>query len=46
MDNDNTAELNASDNNKKYEVETIWDSMVYLRELESGHLLGLYYLIS
>ena len=34
------------DNNKEYEVETIRDSVVYARESESGHLPGLYYLVS
>ena len=33
-------------NNKEYKVEVIWDSAVYTRESESGHLLGLYYLVS
>ena len=32
-------------NNKKYQVEAIWDSVVYTNKLERGHLLGLYYLI-
>ena len=30
----------------EYKVEAIWDSTVYAKELESGHLLGLYYLVS
>ena len=30
----------------EYKVETIWDSAVYIRESESGHLSGLYSLIS
>ena len=30
----------------KYVVEAIRDSAVYARELESGHLPGLYYLVS
>ena len=40
-------EFNIGDNDSgKYEVEAIWDSAVYTRESESGHLLGLYYLIA
>ena len=38
-------EFDAGDN-EEYEVEAIWDSAVYARESESGHLLGLYYLVS
>ena len=37
-------EFDAGDN-EEYEVETIWDSAVYARELESGNLAGLYYLV-
>ena len=33
-------------NGEKYEVEAIWDSAVYAKELKGGHLLGLYYLVS
>ena len=33
------------DESGEYKLETIRDSMVYARESESGHLLGLYYLI-
>lgn len=29
----------------KYEVEAIRNGAIYIRELERGHLLGLYYLI-
>ena len=32
--------------NEEYEIEAIQNSAVYVRESESGHLLGLYYLIS
>ena len=40
-------EFDAGDNeSRKYEMETIWDSALYARESESGHLPGLYYLIS
>ena len=31
---------------KEYEVEVIRDSVVYARESKSGHLPGLYYLVS
>ena len=34
------------DESGEYEVEAIWDSAVYVRESESGHLLGFYYLVS
>ena len=44
VDNENV-ELDAGDENGEYEVETIWDSEVYARESESGHLPGLYYLV-
>ena len=43
---DDEAELDASDNSGEYEVEPIWDSAVYARESKSGHLPGLYYLVS
>lgn len=33
-------------NSKEYEVYAICDSEVYTKELDSGHLLGLYYLVS
>ena len=39
-------EFEAGGNNEKYEVEDIRDSTVYTRELEAGHLPGLYYLVS
>lgn len=32
------------DVNKKYQKIVIWNSMVYIRGLEKGHLLKLYYL--
>ena len=35
-----------NDNGGEYKVETIQDSAVYARESESGHLSGLYYLVS
>ena len=44
---ENATELDAGNNDSgKYEVEAIWDSAVYARESESGHLLDLYYLVS
>ena len=43
---DESVELDAGDENGKYEVEAICDSKVYARESESGHLPDLYYLIS
>ena len=39
-------EFEAGNNNEKYKVEGICDSTVYTRELEAGHLPGLYYLVS
>ena len=40
-------ELDAGNkDSKEYEVETIWDSVIYTNKLESGHLLGLYYLVA
>ena len=43
----NLEELDAGDNDSgEYEVEAIRDSAVYARESESGHLPGLYYLVS
>ena len=42
----NAKELDAGDNSGEYKVEAIWDSAVYMKESESGHLLGLYYLVS
>lgn len=34
----------ASDNSKKYEVEGIWDSVIYVKE-SKDHLLSFYYLL-
>ena len=43
----NVTELDAGNNDSgEYKVETIRDSVVYARESESGHLPGLYRLIS
>ena len=39
-------EFEAGGNNKKYKVESICNSTVYARNLETGHLLGLYNLVS
>ena len=40
-------EFDASDNESgEYKVEAIYDSAVYMRESKSGHLPGLYYLVS
>ena len=43
---DDKTELDTDDNSGDYEVKVIWDSAVYARKLESGHLPGLYYLVS
>ena len=44
---ENAMELDVNDNDSgEYEVEAIHDSAIYARELESGHLSGLNYLVS
>ena len=43
---ENATELDAGEDSGEYEVEAIRDSAVYARESESGHLSGLYYLVS
>ena len=44
---ENATELDAGDDDSgEYEVEAIRDSEVYVRKSESGHLPGLYYLVS
>ena len=43
---ENVEKLDASDDSGEYEVEAIRDSAVYVRESKSGHLAGLYYLVS
>ena len=43
---ENATELDAGNEGGEYKVEAIRDSAVYARESESGHLLGLYYLVS
>ena len=35
-----------NNDSREYEVKVIQDSTVYVRESKSGHLLGLYYLVS
>ena len=45
MHEENAEELDAG-NDGEYKVEAIWDSTVYARESKSGHLPGLYYLVS
>ena len=43
---ENVEKLDAGDNSGEYEMEAIWDSAVYTKKSESGHLPGLYYLVS
>ena len=42
--NDMQLEFEAGDD-KEYEVDGIWDSAVYAKELAIGQLPGLYYLV-
>lgn len=43
----NEIELNAGNNKSgEYKLKVIQDSAVYARELETGHLINLYYVIS
>ena len=44
--NKNAKELDAGDDSGEYKVEAIWNSAVYARESELGHLPGFYYLLS
>ena len=47
VDENNATKLNAGRNKGgEYKVEAIYDSAVYARELESGYLPRLYYLVS
>ena len=47
VDDENAAELDdGNDKRREYEIEAIVDSTVYPKESESGHLPGLYYLVS
>ena len=43
---ENVKKLDAGDNSREFELEAIWDSALYARESESGHLPGFYYLVS
>ena len=45
-DKNNVVKLDTGDKSGEYQVEVIWDSAVYAGELKSGHLPGLYYLVS
>lgn len=38
-------EFKASENNKEYKIENIYNSVIYTRKLDIGYLLGLYYII-
>ena len=43
----NTTKLDAGDNKgSEYKMEAICNNAVYAKESKSGHLLGLYYLVS
>ena len=46
VDENNATELDAGNDSSDYGVEVIRDSAVYARESKSGHLPGLYYLVS
>ena len=46
MHEENVEELDAGDDSGEYKLEAIWDSAVYAKKSKSGHLLGLYYLVS
>ena len=39
-------EFDVGNNREEYKVEAIWDSTVYAKESESGHLSGFYYQVS
>ena len=43
---ENLTELDAGNDSREYKVEAIWNSTIYARELELGHLQSLYYLVS
>ena len=44
--NKNITKLDADNNdNKKYKVKAIYNSIVYIKKLKSSHLLDLYYLL-
>ena len=44
-DKNNATKLNSSKDSGEDEVETIWDSVVYARELEFSYLRGLNHLV-
>ena len=37
--------FDTGEDSNEYELEVIWDSAIYTRESESGHLLALYFLV-
>ena len=39
-------EFDTGDNSGEYEIEVIWNNAVYTKKSKSGHLPGLYYLVS
>ena len=39
-------EFNTGDDGEEYKIKAIWNSAVYAKESELGHLPGFYYLIS
>ena len=43
---ENATGLDVGNDSEEYKVEAIQDSAVYTRKSESGHLSGLYYLVS
>ena len=45
-ENSGEARIWTGSNDEEYKVEGICDSMLYAKESEAGHLLGLYYLLS
>ena len=46
VDKNQAIELNAGRNNRKYKIEAIYDNMIFAKELKSGYVLDLYYLVS
>ena len=43
---ENKTELDTNNNNEKYKIETICNSIVYTKKLKSNYLLKFYYLFS
>ena len=43
---ENVTEFEADSDKEEYKMERIWDSAVYAKESATGHLSGLYYLVS